>query len=152
MRSRSLTQSQSGIFVETKDGKHGRTYHSMKSASEMYLERSTIQEGPLKGARITLSDEDIIQLMEDYCKQLKTTRISKVTELNQELDLFLSVYPQSSFRGKIMIKRRMKEIKNEIAQLESELTPEPELCPICEEYYCIMHTFKFTSEAGLLYL
>ena len=41
----------------------------MKSAREMYDERSTIQEGPLKEARMTLPDADIVQLMEDYKKQ-----------------------------------------------------------------------------------
>jgi len=47
----------------------------MKSAYDMYIERSTIQEGFFKGARRTLSDEDIIQLMEDYHEQFEKEKI-----------------------------------------------------------------------------
>lgn len=39
------------------------------TAEEMLTEHKTIQEGFLKGARITLTGADIIKLMEDYHAQ-----------------------------------------------------------------------------------
>jgi hypothetical protein len=43
MRPRSITQSQAGYLVETKDGKKGRTYHSKGTVNDkvpVYLETS----------------------------------------------------------------------------------------------------------------
>ena len=43
----------------------------MKTAKEMIDERLTIQDGHLKGARITFSESLVLQLMEDYHSQFK---------------------------------------------------------------------------------
>jgi len=41
----------------------------MKTAREMLDERLTIQDGHLKGARITISESLATELMEDYLSQ-----------------------------------------------------------------------------------
>jgi len=41
----------------------------MKSAEELYNDRTTIKTGFYKGARITLSKASIIQLIKDYRSQ-----------------------------------------------------------------------------------
>ncbi len=43
----------------------------MKTAKEMIDERLTIQDGHLKGARITLSESLVQKLMEDYHSQFQ---------------------------------------------------------------------------------
>jgi hypothetical protein len=43
----------------------------MKTPKEMLEERLTIQDGPLKGARITISESLAMELMEDYHSQFQ---------------------------------------------------------------------------------
>jgi len=45
----------------------------MKTAGEMLDERLTIQDGHLKGARITISESLAKELMEDYHSQFRRT-------------------------------------------------------------------------------
>ena len=55
----------------------------MKTAGEMLDERLTIQDGHLKGARITISESLAKELMEDYHSQF---RQEKKQERNRKLN------------------------------------------------------------------
>jgi hypothetical protein len=55
----------------------------MKSAKDMLDERLTIQEGNLKGARITISESIAQELMEEYHSQFcKERTLSREVKLN----------------------------------------------------------------------
>jgi hypothetical protein len=55
----------------------------MKTAKDMLDERLTIQDGNLKGARITISESIAMELMEDYHSQFcKEIKLSPEEELN----------------------------------------------------------------------
>ena len=46
-----------------------KIFNEMKTPGEMLEERLTIQDGHLKGARITISESLATELMEDYLSQ-----------------------------------------------------------------------------------
>jgi hypothetical protein len=61
--------------------------NKIKTALEMLDERKTIQTGQLKGARISLSDSAIIELMEGYHEQLISAGANIVTTKDlQDID------------------------------------------------------------------
>lgn len=57
----------------------------MKTASEMLNERLTVQDGHLKGARITISESLARELMEEYHSQF---RQEAELSLEEESDIF----------------------------------------------------------------
>ena len=65
----------------------------MKTAKEMVDERLTIQDGYLKGARITISESLAIELMEDYHSQF-SQEIELLCE--KESNIFDSLNADSS--------------------------------------------------------
>ena len=58
----------------------------MKTAREMLEERLTIQDGHLKGARITISESLAKELMEDYHSQFQQKRERTRKEVSNKFD------------------------------------------------------------------